>query len=107
MTCTTSQNDGNATVKFEGSMCVAEIAPVKQELISALGSCDSLLMDLTEATDFDTAGVQLLHCAVSSAVAAKKSIAVVGVSQDLKDAVDRIGLSFEGIVDRWEDIADV
>lgn len=105
--CTTIHNNGNATVKLQGSMCVAELVPVRQEVISALGSCDFLQMDLTETTDFDTAGVQLLHCVASSAVAAGKSIAIVGVSRDLREAVDRIGLSFEGIVDRWEDIADV
>lgn len=106
MNCTTTKNGEIATLKFQEAMLVGEIAPAKNEIVSAINSADSIVLDLNEVKEFDTAGVQLLYCAAFSAVAVGKKVSVKGVSQELNDTVRRIGLSFSEIVECWEDAAN-
>lgn len=106
MTCTTKCGDESASLNFQGPISAAEVVSVYKDISSAMESNKSIVINLAEASDFDTAGVQLLYCAANFAHDSGKRMEIVGVPKELNDAVRRVGLSFNGIVDRWEDITN-
>lgn len=63
---------------LRGELVLHRIASLKEEIQTALGESDRLLLDLSEASAFDMAFLQLLCSAHRGAVLLDKSLSLAG-----------------------------
>lgn len=64
--------------KWRGELTIARVAELKEELSKALENSDRLLVDLSEATEIDSACLQLLCSAHRTAVRQGKEMSLRG-----------------------------
>ena len=57
---------GVVEISGEGALSISEAASLHKELVNCLESCNGLTLDMTNAKQCDTAGIQLLYSARKS-----------------------------------------
>lgn len=73
---------------FSGEFTIYRAAEIQAELVAALAACeDGLAIDLTAATEIDSAGVQLLMAASNAARAAGRSVVLVAASEPVREVL--------------------
>ncbi len=97
MKITTTQTEGAARIAIVGDLRIATVADAKPELVTALAACDTMLIDLSDLGQIDTAGIQLLLMVRAGARAKGKGFALVGQTNSFRAALDRIGIPIAGI----------
>ena len=77
---------------LEGDMTIYAAASLKEKLLGALKGASRLQVDLSRVAEVDTAGMQLLVLAKREALAAGKTLRLVGHSAATLDAIDLFAL---------------
>ena len=97
MQITTTQTEGRRASPSSGDLRIATVADAKPELVAALAACDTMLIDLSDLGQIDTAGIQLLLMVRAGARAKGKGFALVGQTDSFRAALDRIGIPICGL----------
>jgi len=88
--------DGANLVRLDGELTIYRAQELQQVLVAALAAGaqgTALRVDLTGASEIDSAGVQVLIAARHSATAGGRSLQVEAVSPAVQEVVDLMGLS--------------
>jgi len=80
-------------LRIEGEMTIYRAAELKGTLLAAVAEHDTLDIDLSAVTEFDTAGVQLLLLAKRAAMARQHTLRLVGHSTPVIDVFELLDLS--------------
>ncbi|EEF26708.1 conserved hypothetical protein [Ricinus communis] len=73
---------------IQDDMTIYNAPEQKTRLLTALSGCDELELDLSQISDMDTAGFQLLVLAKREAIRAGKALNVVEHSKAVTDLLD-------------------
>ncbi len=92
MAFTRETNDKGAIVKFDGGLTVYEAAAIRDELLECLDAHDGLTLDLTNVSECDLTGIQLLYSTRLAADAEKKDFAIRGATAGVIEAISQLGL---------------
>ncbi len=84
--------DGACRIAVSGEMTIYSAAELKNRLLAAVAECRAVECDLTEVTDFDSAGVQLLAM-LQRQVGPGGSVSVTGASDTVRELLDLYRLS--------------
>jgi len=80
-------------LRIEGELTIYRAAELKNTLLAAVAEHDTLDIDLSAVTEFDTAGVQLLLVAKRAAAARQHTLRLVGHSAPVIDVFELLDLS--------------
>ena len=83
----------NTPLRIEGELTIYRAAELKNTLLAAVAEHDSLDIDLSAVTEFDTAGVQLLLIAKRAAALRQHTLRLVGHSTPVTDVFELLDLS--------------
>jgi len=92
MDLTKRQEKGQMSIKVRGAMTIYEASALRKELLECLEDHDSLVLDLEEVSNCDTAGVQVICSAIKTVTDAGKTFSVRAVSAEVVQAAFRAGL---------------
>lgn len=87
------ENDGEILLKIEGAMTIYNAAALREELAACFGQYKKLMVDLSEVSDCDATGIQILCSASASSSVSGISFAVSRSSSSVDDAFLRGGLN--------------
>lgn len=89
------QDSGGACrIAVSGEMTIYSAAELKSRLLAAVAGSQSVECDLTEVSEFDSAGVQLLAL-LQRQVGAGSSVSIIGASETVRELLDLYRLSGE------------
>lgn len=92
---------GRCALRMEGDMTIYTAAQLKISLLEALNKCHEVEVDLSEVTDMDSAGLQLLILAKREAARDRKSVRLVAhsaASLNVIDTYDMVGYFGDPVV---------
>ena len=101
MAFTRKDSDGIGVVEIsgEGALSISGAASLHKELVNCLESCNGLTtLDMTNAKECDTAGIQLLYSARRSFEKAGKSFSVENPTDEIRQSVVIAGLNPDEIL---------
>ena len=81
-----------SVLAIEGELTIYRALQLKAELLAALAGGSELELDLSQVTEMDSAGVQLLLVALREASSAGKPLRVTGRSQAVAEVLHLCGL---------------
>jgi anti-sigma B factor antagonist len=87
--------DGGCRIAVSGEMTIYSAAELKAKLIEAAGAARAVECDLTEVSDFDSTGVQLVLLLQRAATDIGGSMRVTGASDAVRELLDLYRLSGE------------
>ncbi|MDM8549210.1 STAS domain-containing protein [Desulfobacterales bacterium HSG2] len=87
------EREEKTLLKAEGAISIYEAASLREYLLSYLKENNELVLDLSEVSECDTAGVQLLCSARITAEQEGMVFEVTGASGPVIDAMTRAGLN--------------
>ncbi|OFZ67704.1 MAG: hypothetical protein A2V79_01865 [Betaproteobacteria bacterium RBG_16_56_24] len=82
----------HCNVSIAGTMTIYDAVADRRKLLDALDGAAEIEIDLSEVTEMDTAGVQLLAMIKREAIKAGKALHLVAHSQASLDVLDRYNL---------------
>ena len=85
-----------ACLAVEGEMTIYRAAELQPVLLDAVRAHDAPALDLSEVTEFDCAGMQLLLVARREARRLGKALVLRGASPAVRDAFALLGMTAEG-----------
>jgi anti-anti-sigma factor len=85
-----------ACLAVEGEMTIYRAAELHPVLLDAVRTIDAPALDLSEVTEFDCAGMQLLLAARREARRLGKELVLQGASPAVRDAFALLGMTAEG-----------
>jgi anti-anti-sigma factor len=88
-----SKKKAVASLKIEGEMNIFTAAALRQRLLDALGSSEEMEVDLTEVSEIDSAGIQLMVAAKLEATARDKALRFTGHSPAVFEMIELYDLS--------------
>lgn len=83
----------NNRIVIEGELTIYTVTELKDKFLGGLLTNDKLELDLSEVSEIDGAGLQLLVMAKQSAMALKKTLLIIGHSPVVAELLDLSGLS--------------
>ena len=89
---TREEKDGGTILKIKGALSVYEAASIRDELAACFKSYDRVILDLSEITDCDTAGVQLMLSALRTAKDTSKAFEVSETPDSVRKGIVNMGL---------------
>ena len=82
-------NDSNPChLRLEGEMTIFTATDTKERLLAPLSSCQQIDVDLSQVSEIDSAGLQLMLLVKREATAQGKDIRFVGHSQAVLDVLE-------------------
>lgn len=81
------------TLRIEGELTIYRAAELKTELLAALAEHKRLAIDLSQVSEFDTAGVQVLMLAKQAARAAEGELHLQAHSPAVLDVIQLLDLA--------------
>ena len=87
------QEDGLVRLALEGEMTIYTAHRIKQRLLDALAVGQGLEADLSQVSEFDSVGLQLLLLARAESFRAGKAVRFVGASPVVDEVVRLCGLT--------------
>ncbi len=93
MNVTFNRESGMCTAQLEGEMTIYTAAEIKPMLLSLLDDCSEPEIDLSQVSEIDSAGLQLLLLAKREASRIGKSIRLVGHSPAVVECLDMCNLT--------------
>lgn len=91
MNLTTSEENGIATVRLEGSLDGKTAPEVREQLSPLLATQSKLILDLTKVDYLSSAGLRLLLLLYRELSAKKGKLALLGVSEDIRTVMSHTG----------------
>jgi anti-anti-sigma regulatory factor len=85
----------NINLEMDTSLTVFNISEVYKKITEALDNSDSIVIDLSNISDCDTSGIQLLYSLFKSSMEKKKEILIKNPSAAVHEALNRISMSWE------------
>jgi len=76
-----------APLRLEGELSIYRAEEIRQALLAALAADGDVGIDLTDVSEVDTAGVQLLLAARASAATAGKTLRVTAMSPAVEEVL--------------------
>jgi len=92
MELSSERHENRLRVHAAGEMTIYSAAELKPALLEALGQSDEIEIDLSNVSEMDTSGVQLLMLVKREAVAAGKALALSGHSPAVLEVFELLGL---------------
>jgi anti-anti-sigma factor len=86
-------NNGRCAMALGGELTIYAAADLKDSLIGAVGECGDMEVDLSNVSDIDTAGLQVLVLAKRHAVAADKTLRLIGHSRPVMELIELYNLA--------------
>ena len=86
-------NKSSPTFKVQGEFTIYQAASLKQEMISFLEGHNTIDIDLSEVSEIDAAGIQLLLLAKKTAAAKEKKLRLIEHSSPVLEALELLNLS--------------
>lgn len=83
-----SHTDGAARLIVDGDMSIYNAIEVKEQLINAVRSTNTLELDLSHVGEMDTAGFQLLVLAKRESVRMEKTLNITAHSDSVRELID-------------------
>jgi anti-sigma B factor antagonist len=90
-----TQADGRSVLRIAGDLRIGCVADAKPELVAALATGSEIELDLSALGECDTAGIQLLLMACTSARVNGRRCVTIGHTAAFRAALDRIGIQAE------------
>lgn len=87
ITIAQEQAGSECRLSLGGEMSIYSVAELKPRLLAYLHDYQSLSLDLTEVSEMDTAGLQLLWLCHQEAAKAGKALAIAGISPAAMEAI--------------------
>ena len=92
---TVSQSDGITTVFLDGSIDGKTAPLIREELRPVLETAEKVILDLTAVVYLSSAGLRLLLLVYREFAARKRSLVLLGISEDIRKVMEHTGfLSF-------------
>jgi anti-sigma B factor antagonist len=91
MTFETSEENGIATVRLEGSLDGKTSPEVRESLRPVLAAHSKLILDLSKVDYLSSAGLRLLLLLYRELSARKGKLALLGVSEDIRTVMSHTG----------------
>jgi len=88
MEISVQNTNGRCAMALGGELTIYAAAELKDSLIGAVGECSEMEINLSEVSDIDTAGLQVLMLAKRQAVAANKTLRMVGHSRPVMELLE-------------------
>ena len=88
------KSEDEKSLKIEGPMTIYEIQEIHKELNQIMENGE-VTIDLTDVTDCDTSGIQLLCSAAKTAKEKDIKLSYTGTSEIVEKAAKRIGVEFK------------
>ncbi|MEH6530666.1 MAG: STAS domain-containing protein [Photobacterium frigidiphilum] len=79
-------------LSLTGEMSIYSVTELKPRLLAYLHENQSVLFDLTEVSEMDTAGIQLLWLCHQEAAKVGKALAIAGISSAALEAITLLRL---------------
>jgi anti-anti-sigma factor len=79
---------GTQRLTLTEDLTIYTAIPLKDKLVAALAGCDELELDLSQVSEIDTAGFQLLVMAKREATRLSKALRVVAHSATVRELLD-------------------
>nr|WP_321404795.1 STAS domain-containing protein [uncultured Desulfobacter sp.] len=95
MVSTNPGDDGNLVMKIEGSLSAYDVGELKDRLLTNISNYQEIVLDISDVTEFDTLGIQLILSAGKTAEKLKKIFKITGDPQPIQDAIIGMGLEAE------------
>jgi anti-anti-sigma factor len=83
----------NNRIVIEGELTIYTVTELKDKFLAGLLTNDELELDLSEVSEIDGAGLQLLVMSKQSAIALKKTLLIISHSPVVAELLDLSGLS--------------
>ena len=96
MTIGETSQGAAACLAVEGEMTIYRAAELHPALLDAVRTLDAPALDLSEVTEFDCAGMQLLLVARREAQRLGKQLVLQGASPAVRDAFALLGMTGTG-----------
>lgn len=93
MTISIEASNGVCRARMAGEMTIYHAAEMKDELLPCIGRSAEVEIDLSEVSEIDTAGFQLLLLAKREAANAGKSLRLVAHSAATLEVLDLLGMA--------------
>lgn len=90
---TTENGSDLCHLRPEGEMTIYTADELKGRLVAALGQCKELEIDLSQVSEMDTAGLQLLVLAKREAAAKNKTLRLIFHSPAVVETLDLCNMS--------------
>ena len=81
-------NQGRCNMNINENMTIYNATAQKQRLLEALGNCQELDLDLSQVSEMDTAGFQVLLLAKREALKANKTVRLTAHSKVVTELLD-------------------
>ena len=81
-------NQGHCNMNINENMTIYNATAQKQRLLEALGNCQELDLDLSQVSEMDTAGFQVLLLAKREALKANKTVRLTAHSKVVTELLD-------------------
>lgn len=78
---------------IEGELTIFQAQALREQFLAALGQGDDIEVDLSQVSEMDSAGVQLMVAAKREATARDKTLRFTGHSPIVLDTLDLLDLS--------------
>ena len=88
MAISIEKKEGLCKMKIEADMTIFNAAELKNELISDMGDCSSFEIDLSQVSEIDTSGVQLLLLIKKEAALQNKEFKIASHSAATAAVID-------------------
>ena len=98
------EKDGCAYVKIEGEFSIYEASTLRNEFLECFNNYNGLILDLSNVTECDTAGIQLLCSARLTAENEEKIFSVDKMAEPVVNALISGGLAPEKIKYHKEEV---
>ena len=93
MTISIATSNGVSHARVSGEMTIYHAAEMKGELLTCFESCAELEIDLSEVSEIDTAGFQLLLLAKRAATSAGKPLRLVAHSPAILEVLELLDMT--------------
>src|SRR5688500_1340899 len=89
----TKKQKSSSVFRIQGELTIYRAAALKQELMEFLDENTSIDIDLSEVSEFDSAGIQILLLAKKTALSKEKNLRLVEHSTPVLEGLEPLNLS--------------
>ena len=88
----------NEKIETGSSLSISNVAMIHSKIIEAYKKFNRIEIDLSDITDCDTAGIQLLYSLKKSCLDAGKEVSLINPSDAVTDALERMSISLNHLI---------
>jgi|WetSurMetagenome_2_1015567.scaffolds.fasta_scaffold597909_2 anti-anti-sigma regulatory factor len=91
-------NEMGHIIETGDSLSVFKAAQIHAKIVEVYSTSDTIEIDLSNVTDCDTAGIQMLYSLKKSSLRDGKNIIIKNISGAVEDAMNRMCVSLKTII---------